>query len=83
MLRLEAGHGAHAIGKQHQPPRAPPGVQAGQVLGKADLSEIWQRVKQIDPQVDVPNGIAYDSVTKKTFITGKRWPKLFEVQFGN
>ncbi len=55
----------------------------GQVLGKADLSEIWQRVKQIDPQVDVPNGIAYDSVTKKIFITGKRWPKLFEVQFGN
>lgn len=32
MLRLEAGHGAHAIGKQHQTPRAPPGVQAGQVL---------------------------------------------------
>ncbi|MDX1955287.1 MAG: glutaminyl-peptide cyclotransferase, partial [Chitinophagaceae bacterium] len=55
----------------------------GQVLGKADVSDIWQRVKQIDPQVDVPNGIAYDSVTKKIFITGKRWPKLFEVQFGN
>jgi glutamine cyclotransferase len=26
------------------------------------------------------NGIAYDSTTKTMFITGKRWPKLFEVK---
>lgn len=54
---------------------------SGQVLGKADVSEIWQRMRQIDPMAEVPNGIAYDSVTKKTYITGKRWPKIFEVQF--
>jgi glutaminyl-peptide cyclotransferase len=28
---------------------------------------------------DVLNGIAYDNVTKRLFVTGKRWPKLFEI----
>ena len=27
------------------------------------------------------NGIAYDKVGKRFFITGKNWPKVFEVQF--
>jgi glutaminyl-peptide cyclotransferase len=30
---------------------------------------------------NVLNGIAWDSTAKKMFITGKRWPKLFEVSF--
>jgi len=30
---------------------------------------------------DVLNGIAYNSLTKKTYLTGKLWPKLFEVTF--
>ncbi|MEO8174979.1 MAG: glutaminyl-peptide cyclotransferase, partial [Sediminibacterium sp.] len=29
---------------------------------------------------DVLNGIAYDSTTKSLLITGKRWPKLFEIR---
>lgn len=29
---------------------------------------------------DVMNGIAYDSTTKSLLITGKRWPKLYEVR---
>ncbi len=32
---------------------------------------------------DVMNGIAYDSATNRIFITGKYWPKLFEVKFDN
>jgi glutamine cyclotransferase len=32
-----------------------------------------------DKEANVLNGIAYDSATKKMYITGKRWPKLFEV----
>lgn len=31
--------------------------------------------------VDVLNGIAYDSVGKRFFITGKYYPKIFEVKF--
>jgi len=32
------------------------------------------------PDTDVLNGIAYDAATDRLFITGKRWPKVFEVR---
>jgi len=54
----------------------------GQVMAKADLNEIWNRIKIKDAQADVPNGIAYDSATKKIYITGKLWPELYEIEFG-
>ena len=53
----------------------------GQIVGKADLTGMWDRIKLIDPEADVPNGIAYDTATKKIFITGKLWPELYEIQF--
>jgi glutamine cyclotransferase len=28
---------------------------------------------------DVLNGIAYDAAGKKLYITGKKWPKLFQI----
>jgi glutaminyl-peptide cyclotransferase len=30
--------------------------------------------------VDVLNGIAYDSAQDRVFLTGKLWPKIFEVR---
>jgi glutamine cyclotransferase len=53
----------------------------GQIVAKADLTAMWERIKAIDHDADVPNGIAYDSATKKIYITGKWWPELYEVQF--
>jgi glutamine cyclotransferase len=53
----------------------------GQVVAKANLQSMWDRIKAIDPEADVPNGIAYDAATKKIYITGKLWPELYEVQF--
>jgi len=35
--------------------------------------------QDIAQPVDVLNGIAYDSEKKRLFITGKLWPKLFEI----
>jgi len=32
------------------------------------------------PESDVLNGIAYDAQRKRIFVTGKKWPKLFEIQ---
>ena len=55
---------------------------SGQVTGKTDLTEMWNRIKIKDPLADVPNGIAYDSASKKIYITGKKWPELYEIQFG-
>jgi glutaminyl-peptide cyclotransferase len=31
-------------------------------------------------QTDVLNGIAYDAKNDRLFVTGKRWPKLFEIK---
>lgn len=30
-------------------------------------------------QMDVLNGIAYDVLNKRIFITGKKWPQIFEI----
>jgi glutamine cyclotransferase len=30
--------------------------------------------------VDVLNGIAYDAARNRLFVTGKLWPRLFEVE---
>lgn len=32
------------------------------------------------PGADVLNGIAYDEAADRLFVTGKRWPKLFEIK---
>ena len=32
------------------------------------------------PATDVLNGIAYDPMTKKIYLTGKNWPKLYEIR---
>ena len=36
--------------------------------------------EDITTRTDVLNGIAYDAVTKRIFVTGKRWNKLFEIE---
>ncbi len=58
---------------------------SGQVLAKADVSSTWDRIKKMYPTIHsndlVPNGLAYDSVSKKMYMTGKKWPELYEVQF--
>lgn len=33
-----------------------------------------------DPQQDVLNGIAYDKVGKRLFVTGKKWDKMFQIE---
>ncbi len=53
----------------------------GAIVAKADLTAIWDRIRAIDPDADVPNGIAFDAASKKVYITGKWWPELYEVQF--
>ena len=54
----------------------------GYVTGKMNLTGLLQ---QFDPGVQIEdgavlNGIAYDSTEKKIYITGKDWPRLFEMQ---
>lgn len=54
----------------------------GAIVAKADLTPLLDRIKIKAPYIEQGlNGIAYDSVTKKIYITGKYWPELYEVQF--
>ena len=56
---------------------------SGHVKGKMTLPGMPEQYfpsQIIAGRTDVMNGIAYDSITKKMFITGKRWPKMFEVK---
>lgn len=54
-------------------------TQTGKVLAKIDLEGILS-MSNTDKQVDVLNGIAIDPVTKKMYVTGKLFPKLFEIK---
>jgi glutaminyl-peptide cyclotransferase len=50
----------------------------GNVTGWIDLSgllNIFERATS-----DVLNGIAYDALGDRLFVTGKKWPKLFEIR---
>jgi glutamine cyclotransferase len=52
----------------------------GQVVGVIDLHGLFDHASLPDPVDDVPNGIAYDEKHDRLFVTGKRWPKLFEIK---
>jgi glutaminyl-peptide cyclotransferase len=49
----------------------------GRVLGWINLQGLLDPADRAG--VDVLNGIAYDSVGRRLFVTGKLWPKLFEI----
>jgi len=53
--------------------------QTGKVVAKIDLDGILS-MPNPNKQVDVLNGIAIDPVTKKMYVTGKFYPKLFEIK---
>jgi len=51
----------------------------GHVLGWVDCTGLLKSGEVNNPDA-VLNGIAYDSVHDRIFITGKLWPKIFEVR---
>lgn len=53
---------------------------SGRVVGWIDLTGLAAKAG-IEPGGDnVLNGIAYDSAKRRLFVTGKLWPKLFEIE---
>jgi glutaminyl-peptide cyclotransferase len=54
--------------------------ESGIVSGKIDLQGIMQENDISGGKVDVLNGIAYDAREDRLFVTGKLWPKLFEIK---
>lgn len=53
----------------------------GKVVGKLDLSRLKGQAVQGNPEAAETNGIAYDPPTKKVYVTGKLWPKIFQIDF--
>ena len=63
-------------------------LKSGQVTGWIDLAQL--RGRMVPPPTDVEslgaygkavaNGIAYDSARGRLFVTGKNWPRLFEIR---
>lgn len=63
--------------------RIDPGT--GRVTGWIDLEGLLESAGQHGPgegggTVDVLNGIAYDAAGDRLFVTGKWWPRLFEIR---
>jgi len=55
---------------------------AGRVVAKYDVTDLWKRAQTIKPDADYPNGIAYNEITKKIYVTGKLWPEIYQIQLG-
>ena len=66
-------------------------LNSGQVTGWIDLSQL--KARMVPPPQDVEglgaygkavaNGIAYDAAGGRLFVTGKNWPRLFEIRLRN
>jgi glutamine cyclotransferase len=53
--------------------------QNGHVKSWIDLNGLMPEGELHDPEA-VLNGIAYDQANNKLFVTGKLWPRLFEIR---
>jgi glutamine cyclotransferase len=57
--------------------------KTGKIIGKIDLTSINNEVKNRYPKSMEMNGIAYDAVNDKIYVTGKMWPSIFEIKFAH
>jgi glutamine cyclotransferase len=53
--------------------------QSGKVEGRINLKGILKATDR-KPSTDVLNGIAWDQAGNRVFVTGKFWPKLFQIR---
>lgn len=55
-------------------------AETGEVIDWLDLSALDAEVRTANSNVDVLNGIAWNSDTGTMLVTGKYWPTLFEIK---
>ncbi|WP_341208600.1 glutaminyl-peptide cyclotransferase [uncultured Sphingomonas sp.] len=66
----------------HQPFIVAIDPRSGVVTRVIDLRAIVAEVGARDPEA-VANGIAWDAKARRLFVTGKRWPTMFEIRLPN
>jgi glutamine cyclotransferase len=76
---LEFIHGEIYANVWHADRIARVSPSTGKVLGWIDLSGLLPASKLSDPEA-VLNGIAFDTAHDRLFVTGKLWPKIFEIK---
>ena len=54
--------------------------ETGKVLSEINMAGIVDMYKNNTDKIDVLNGIAWSEKTGHLFVTGKYWPKLFEIK---
>jgi len=55
--------------------------KTGKIIAEIDLKDLLNSsLTNNKTQVDVLNGIAYDHEKNKVYVTGKFWPKIFEIE---
>lgn len=54
---------------------------SGKVVAKLDLTSLANEAKNLHRGSLEMNGIAFDSISKKVYVTGKMWPKIYEISF--
>jgi glutaminyl-peptide cyclotransferase len=52
---------------------------SGEVTAVLDLTALYPANERVSPEA-VMNGIAHDAATNRLFVTGKYWPRLYEIQ---
>lgn len=55
--------------------------KTGMITGIIDLNTLFEDARKKFPLPDVTNGIAFDSLTDKIYVTGKFWPTIYEIKF--
>ncbi|HEY1902197.1 MAG TPA: glutaminyl-peptide cyclotransferase [Terracidiphilus sp.] len=76
---LEFVHGEIYANLWHTDKIARISPATGKVLGYIDLTGLLPKDERSSPEA-VLNGIAWDPVHDRLFVTGKLWPKLFEIK---
>ncbi|WEK35174.1 MAG: glutaminyl-peptide cyclotransferase [Candidatus Pseudobacter hemicellulosilyticus] len=54
--------------------------ESGKVTGRMDLGDLAREAQNAGVGADVLNGIAFDSSANKLYVTGKKWPILYEIK---
>lgn len=53
----------------------------GKVVGRLDLTSLKKEAEANFRYSEVLNGIAFDSVSNKVYVTGKMWPSIYRIEF--
>ncbi|MBL7912557.1 MAG: glutaminyl-peptide cyclotransferase [Bacteroidia bacterium] len=54
---------------------------SGKVLAKINFTPISYQMRNLHPNTLEMNGIAFDSIADKIYVTGKLWPTIYQVNF--